>query len=218
MNFIEFVNSHKAEAFKIRINYDAIDKLEEMQQKFRDAESPEELQEVRDFAKKAINEIKAKIQKMLRNEIHLTTYQNVVPPYLPFVRMWFEYKELYEKTEEPKKSKKKPEELENFDKIEEMLDRAGFKNIEGLQTYLSATNFKNKSLALLIFGITSKAVDHYKLKAFMRWMNKESQYTGVSRYLEKDDQGYNRFEYPDGYVKKDFDDLLESIKRFGNFD
>ncbi len=25
MNFIEFVNSHKAEAFKIRINYDAID-------------------------------------------------------------------------------------------------------------------------------------------------------------------------------------------------
>lgn len=102
MNFIEFVNSHKAEAFKIRINYDAIDKQEEMQQKFRDAESPEELQEVRDFAKKAIEEIKTKIQKMLRNEIHLTTYQNVVPPYLPLVRMWFEYKELYEKTEEPK--------------------------------------------------------------------------------------------------------------------
>lgn len=114
--FTEFVNSHRAEAFEINLNYDVIDKLQEQQQKLQNAESSEEILQVREFAQKAVKSLKAKILKMLRNEIHKTLYVNVIPPYLPLVRMWFEYEDLY-KGAGGQRAIRQPKKLPEFDEF-----------------------------------------------------------------------------------------------------
>ena len=108
-DFLKFVTARKAEAFDINLeneNQHLADKLNERNQFLSNAERPEEIQKVSQVAEAAMDEIKAKILLVLRNENHLTKYENGLPFYLLQVRMWFEYKDLFERSKELEKPKK----------------------------------------------------------------------------------------------------------------
>ena len=121
-DFLKFVTARKAEAFDINLeneNQHLADKLNERNQFLSNAERPEEIQKVSQVAEAAMDEIKAKILLVLRNENHLTKYENGLPFYLLQVRMWFEYKDLFERSKELEKPKKgrqptKPPESKEF--------------------------------------------------------------------------------------------------------
>ena len=209
-DFLDFVNSHKAEAYEIDMGKEFGNVwhiLRKWQRKLSNAESPEEIQEVRQFAKKAYLSTKEDLLRLLE-------FQTLTKRHLAEIRIYFEYKNLYEMTEEPEEHIEKNKDKE----IENMLLKAGYNDLSGLQKYLAQTTFKNKRLALLIFVITSKVVDNYNLKAFLRWMSKEKQYTGVSQYLKEDSQGWNSFEHRDSYAKTEFNEMLESLREFENLD
>ena len=117
-DFLKFVTARKAEAFDITLeneNQHVADKLNERNQFLSNAERPEEIQKVSQVAEAAMDEIKAKILLVLRNENHL----GYKPFYLLYVRMWFEYKDLFERSKELEKPKKgrqptKPPESKEF--------------------------------------------------------------------------------------------------------
>lgn len=116
--FLDFVNKHKEKAFEIDLKehyFSLYDTLLEWQQNFNNAETPEEIQGVQNFAQRTVQEMKDKILLAIRRENHLVQYVNMIPPYLLFVRIYFEYKALCKKNtkmledNKPKRVKQLPE-------------------------------------------------------------------------------------------------------------
>lgn len=114
-DFLDFVSTHKAEAYEIDMGKEFGNVwhiLRKWQRKLSNAESPEEIQEVRQSAKKAYLSTKEDLLRLLE-------FQTLTKRHLAEIRIYFEYKDLYEKTKEPKKQrqpKKLPEFHEFFDK------------------------------------------------------------------------------------------------------
>ena len=132
MNFIEFVNSHKAEAYEIDMGEEFGNVwhiLRTWQRKLSNAESPEEIQEVRQFAKKAYLSTKEGLLRLLE-------FPNLTKRHLSEIRIYFEYKELYEKAEEPKS------EVSELNKIKEIAEYEDFFTDNAMLT--DRNRFKNE--------------------------------------------------------------------------
>ncbi len=112
---------------------------------------------------------------------------------------------------------KKPEIME--DKPDEniliirVVESAGY-NAEKLRAYLQDSDLKGKRLALVIHQITSKSiVENFNLKGFMSWIGKKDKYTGVHKYLQKDDYGRNEFENDDEHTNQ-LDKIEKTLNEF----
>ncbi len=206
-DFLNFVNSWKVRAFEIDMVAGYANVAHILQQRQWDllnAESPEEILAAKEVAKKALDDLKNKIRNIMLREGTLMAHD------LAYVRMWFEYKDLFEKSE----AFEKPQITINEDeKIEKMLSVGGFKDVQGLQQHLSNKIFKPKILALMIYGIAAKCYENYNVKSFLRWMSKEDQYKAVHYHLKKDNNGFNKIDYAEGY-HEELKKLTDEIEKF----
>lgn len=222
---MDFVNKHKKEAFELDLKreyFNLHDDLLKCQQNFNNAETKEERQEIQELVQKMVRKMKESILLTIRRENHLVQYVNMIPPYLLFVRIYLEYKDLYdkvtyalepqkEKTQAAKTSDKKITEIEKF---ELLFTKAGY-DAEGLRNFFIGCNLGNKNLAILIYHIKKQAnlPMSFYLKNFMQWINKEAHYTGVNDYLGKQ----KKIEFPDAYTDEELQELLDQIEEYKNF-
>ena len=115
-DFLKFVNSWKVRAFEIDMVAGYANVAHILQQRQWDllnAESPEEILATKEVAKKALDDLKNKIRNIMLREGTLMAHD------LAYVRMWFEYKGLFERSKELEKPKKgrqptKPPESKEF--------------------------------------------------------------------------------------------------------
>lgn len=221
--FLDFVNKYKKAAYSLDLenkfsNVNRI--LQKWKYKFNSAENEEELKEIQKFTREAYISTKDDILLWLN-------YTELENRKLAAIRIYFEYKALYDKVTDTLKpqgiknikdsiSEKK---LSHIKKYELFLRAAGYNNTEGLRQYLENCDFPNITLALLIHGIQEAGNNkiHYNRKGFMDWINKSNQYNGVSGHLKKDGDNQNKFEYPNGYSKEELQYLLDKIEEFKNF-
>lgn len=99
--FSDFLNYYKVEALAVNLSKDNInvyDLLQTQQNKFKTADLVSEIDEVREYSKKAMTQCKESLNVAFINNHYKGKLIGSTPDYLVRYKLYLEYKELYEKT------------------------------------------------------------------------------------------------------------------------
>ena len=100
MEFNDFLNRYEKEALQVdlRTEYPLVfDVLELQKMKLNSVNFDSEIDEVIAFCKKAVNDMKVRLNLVILNEGYITNYANGKPTFYSEIKTYFEYLQLYNK-------------------------------------------------------------------------------------------------------------------------
>lgn len=100
MEFNDFLNRYEKEALQVdlRTEYPLVfDVLERQKMKLNSVNFDSEIDEVIAFCKKAVNDMKVRLNLVILNEGYIANYVNGKPAFYSEIKTYFEYLQLYNK-------------------------------------------------------------------------------------------------------------------------
>lgn len=180
MNLRQLVNEYKNQALSIDFKKDMPAKASSiflsLKQLTENAEFESEKSEAKEICENRIKEVKKRLLMAIQNESYKHTYTNVTPPFILDLRLYLDYKELYNLITEPQAQSEIDKEalppsksfafLNNFDKVEPnkvykhffKLVEKGYLSNEDLEKYLLLA-FQNKTLPKEKFSFSNLHIE-----------------------------------------------------------
>lgn len=212
MNLQEFIEKYESDAMILDLTKEELPNriLQTQIFKFNNAEFESERIEVEEFVKKAIKELKHRLQLSINNESYKTKYKGFTAPYLLDIRLLIEYRKLIKFLEEYESDTKdrtkvnldlkdflvNPPDEYKLPKIQQKFNKAKGKEMANAIYLL-------RYLGILTYDINSKTKGRGNLA---KLLNPNIKMNGV-----------NMFFVPGTYeLKNAFDDDLDPIKKWLN--
>lgn len=212
MNLQEFIEKYESDAMILDLTKEELPNriLQTQIFKFNNAEFESERIEVEEFVKKAIKELKHRLQLSINNESYKTKYKGFTAPYLLDIRLLIEYRKLIKFLEEYESDTKDRTKvnLDLKDFLVNPLDEDKLPKIK--QKFENSTG---KSMAIAIYLLRKLNILTYEINSKTKGRKNLAELLNPNIKMN----GVNMFFEPGTYeLKNAFDDDLDPIKKWLN--
>lgn len=180
-DFTDFLSFYTNEALTVDLskeNINVYEFLQTQQNKFKTADVESEIEEVREYSKKAMSQCKNSLNIAFINNHYKVQLIGGTPRFLVDLKLYLEYKDLYEKT--ISNDILKPQHFESFsnDEIKTELHNHIFKYnaFEVFEKYhitkdLAENNRTDLNLLYQLFKNDNLFIETVELKHYIKWLN-----------------------------------------------